>query len=743
MIPFLFPLFAAQAVIPPVATTAARLPETTLCSVDASDMEPAKILRLLSRQTGVNLLMLGASEAKITLRLSGVPLVEIIKHISAMTGLAYLKVGNAFVLGSAERLGAAYPQEWKASRPEPAIVVPPPAVEISTESYRTSFVSAASLAASLTGIFKDVQVVAGPASTSPAVASLDGSRATGSQATTLDAQDVGGVTRTILLQGPKPSVDRAMAFARRLDAPRAQVAIAVTVHDLSNDALKDLGLSWDFGGFTISEKPSGFNLGKVSRTGLSASAAIKAIESRGAAKLLASPSLSMLDGERGFVLIGNRINFPHPDGLYPEQRADLRHQGATSGNLSPSRGDRRRGRKRDDEPLSAGLHGYELPSGERRQLSSDLHARGPDYGTDRFGGKRGTRWADPRRGRELRREGADLGQHPGVGRTLSPPQDDPLVKPGHPHGDADGRLPREGKMILDRPIGDIFVEAGYLSRTELEYVLSHREDTTEPLGDLLVRTNRISLKDRLRCEAIQMGLPFVDLTQVEIEPECSRIIPHTMAMRLLCVPIERTEIAASVAMANPLDLTAIDELTESDRAGDRSRCSAPRRTSATRSSARSARTTTSASSSATPSWAARTTCAPRPTRTRTAVNVIELKEVVEGAPIVKLANAIMTRAISLRASDIHIEPQTRKVRIRLRIDGMLQETMVVPKDLQHGLTSRIKILAGLDIAERRMPQDGRCTLVAPARASTTSASRPIPACTARPSSSASSTSTPP
>ena len=310
MTPFLFLLFAAQATIPPAAPLAAvpvRLPETTHCSVDASDMEPAKILRLLSRQTGVNLLMMGTSEAKITLRLSDVPLVEIIKHVSAMTGMAFLKVGDTFVLGTAERLGAAYPQEWKAARPEPTVVLPP-AVEISTESYRTSFVSAASLAASLTGIFKDVQVVAGPASTSPAVASLDGSRATGSQATTLDVQD--GVTRTILLQGPRSSVERALAFARRLDAPRAQVAIAVTVHDLSNDALKDLGISWDFGGFTVSENPSGFNLGKVSRTGLSASAAIKAIETRGAAKLLASPSLSMLDGERGFVLIGNRINFP-------------------------------------------------------------------------------------------------------------------------------------------------------------------------------------------------------------------------------------------------------------------------------------------------------------------------------------------------------------------------------------------------------------------------------------------------
>ncbi|HVL37812.1 MAG TPA: hypothetical protein VM328_00345, partial [Fimbriimonadaceae bacterium] len=70
-------------------------------------------------------------------------------------------------------------------------------------------------------------------------------------------------------------------------------------------------------------------------------------------------------------------------------------------------------------------------------------------------------------------------------------------------------------MIIDRPISDIFVEAGYLSPQELGEILAQREDTTEPLGELLVRLNKITLKDKLRCEAQQMGVPFVDLAQTE------------------------------------------------------------------------------------------------------------------------------------------------------------------------------------------------------------------------------------
>lgn len=267
-------------------------------------------------------------------------------------------------------------------------------------------------------------------------------------------------------------------------------------------------------------------------------------------------------------------------------------------------------------------------------------------------------------------------------------------------------------MILDRPIGEIFVEAGFLTKPELDQVLATREDTTEPLGDLLVRMNKLSVKDKLRCEAVQMGLPFVDLTHIEIDPESSRIIPHATAMRLLAVPIERTEMAASVAMANPLDLTAIDELAETTGLEiDPYLCSEEDIRDAIFRSFGAYDDLGELVGDAI--LGGEDNLRMENLEEDDAVNVIELKEVVEGAPIVKLANAIMARAISMRASDIHVEPQARKVRIRLRIDGMLQESMVIPKDLQHGLTSRIKILAGLDIAERRMPQDGRCTLLSP------------------------------
>lgn len=297
-----------------VSETPRLLPtkETTRCSVDAADMDPAKVLRLLSRQTGVNLVLLGSSDAKLTLRLSDVPLIEVVKHVAAMTGMTYLKVGDTFVVGKADSLTASYPAEWKEAHPAPALPPIAPQVELVIETYRTSFVAAAPIVAALEKLYKDgLTVVAGPAPSTPNVTSMDGSKTTGIQSTTLETSaPTEAQSRIVVLQGPRPIVDKALALARSLDTPRAQVAIQVTVHDVSNDALRDLGLSWTFNDISVNEKPSGFNVGTISREGLGASASIKALEQRNAAKLMASPSLSVMDGERGFVLIGNRINFP-------------------------------------------------------------------------------------------------------------------------------------------------------------------------------------------------------------------------------------------------------------------------------------------------------------------------------------------------------------------------------------------------------------------------------------------------
>jgi type IV pilus assembly protein PilB len=246
----------------------------------------------------------------------------------------------------------------------------------------------------------------------------------------------------------------------------------------------------------------------------------------------------------------------------------------------------------------------------------------------------------------------------------------------------------------------------------MEGILASRADTTEHVGDLLVRLGRITVKQKLKCLGMQMGVPFVDLARIELDSDTARVIPHSVAIRLLSIPVERTEVAATVAMVNPLDLAAIDELSaltgldidpllalEDDvrdaifRAfgayDDLGEIVGEAVKGVDLESLRLA----------------------KPEEEEQPVNVVELREVADVAPVIKLANALMTKAISMRASDIHIEPQQRRVRVRVRIDGLLQELMVVPKDLQHPLVSRIKVLANLDIAERRVPQDGRCTLI--------------------------------
>lgn len=254
-------------------------------------------------------------------------------------------------------------------------------------------------------------------------------------------------------------------------------------------------------------------------------------------------------------------------------------------------------------------------------------------------------------------------------------------------------------MNLDRPISEIFVEEGYLTRDELNEILAHRQDTTERVGDLLVRLGRINEKQKLKCEGLQMGVPFMDLARMDLDSEAARLIPHAVALRLMAVPVERTEVSATVAMVNPLDLAALDELAASTGLDVDP-------VLATEEDVRDAIFRSFGAyddlgeiiGEAVKGVDADSVQLTTKEEDEPQVSVFELREVIEGAPVVKLANALLVRAISMRASDVHIEPHQRRVRVRFRIDGLLQEIMSVPKDLQHALASRIKIIANLDIA---------------------------------------------
>ncbi|MCX6345339.1 MAG: ATPase, T2SS/T4P/T4SS family [Armatimonadetes bacterium] len=267
-------------------------------------------------------------------------------------------------------------------------------------------------------------------------------------------------------------------------------------------------------------------------------------------------------------------------------------------------------------------------------------------------------------------------------------------------------------MASAETLTSILVEEGILTGKELDAALAVRHDVGDDIGRFLVRIGMISDRDRVRCSGIAQGVAFIELAGTELDTETARLIPHSMALRHKAIPVGRSLDIIKVAMASPLDVAAVDDIAKATglepfpliaiedeileaifncfgAAGDVSDIIMEAiKDAGTEVSVREEETEESVS------------------------NVTDLRDLVGGAPVVRLVNALIARAIAERASDIHIEPEVARVRVRLRVDGILHEVMNIPKDLQSSVISRIKVMGGMDVAERRSPQDGRITLIA-------------------------------
>lgn len=266
--------------------------------------------------------------------------------------------------------------------------------------------------------------------------------------------------------------------------------------------------------------------------------------------------------------------------------------------------------------------------------------------------------------------------------------------------------------MAETTLTSVFVEEGILTARELDAALAMRTDVGEDIGEFLVRKGMITERDRVRCVGIQHGIQFVELSGTEIDLDVARLIPHAMALRYKVIPIGRSGDLLKVAMSNPLDVQAIDDIAKYTNleplpmiavedeileaifncfgaAGDISDI------------------IVEAIKDADAEVKVR-----EEEPEEAEANVADLKDLAGGAPVVRLVNALIARAIAERASDIHIEPEAGRVRVRLRVDGILHEAMTIPKDLQAPVISRIKVMGGMDVAERRTPQDGRITLIA-------------------------------
>lgn len=293
--------------------------EDTLCDVVASSSELTSVLSMLSATTKANIITVATSQDKITLSLRRVKLSEALDLISATVGMHYLRVGSAFVVGTSDRLKAGYPKEWATAHPEPSGGSPqvaPPEDPITTAIHPLSYASPEQMVATLKIMFesKGLTAAVGPAATTPTLGDRDSSGGTGISAG-LVSSNVKPSGKTLILRGPASTVEAAIQAARDLDLPRAQVSIAVSIYDVTDAALNELGVSWDIGGTTFQEKSrSDINFGSFTRTPFNFGATIKALETTDKAKILASPNVSVLDEERAFVLIGNKITLPKFDG---------------------------------------------------------------------------------------------------------------------------------------------------------------------------------------------------------------------------------------------------------------------------------------------------------------------------------------------------------------------------------------------------------------------------------------------
>jgi len=247
-------------------------------------------------------------------------------------------------------------------------------------------------------------------------------------------------------------------------------------------------------------------------------------------------------------------------------------------------------------------------------------------------------------------------------------------------------------------LGDILMSHGMITADQLDAALGEHKKTGRLLGRVLVDLGFVKEGDLVRALAAQVGLEFIDLTEFQIDPVCTMLLPEAVARRYRALPIGERDGKLLVAMSDPANVYALDDI----------RIITGRDVMPVVSTASDVETAIRKYANL---GSDVSEMADEIAAGKVDVDDLEVLEVaVEEAPIVKLVSALINQAVGDRAADIHIEPTEVDVRVRFRVDGVLHEVMHSPKKIQSGLISRLKVMADLNIAEHRIPQDGRISL---------------------------------
>lgn len=251
-------------------------------------------------------------------------------------------------------------------------------------------------------------------------------------------------------------------------------------------------------------------------------------------------------------------------------------------------------------------------------------------------------------------------------------------------------------------LGDLLIAAGTITPEELDMGLQRQKETKERLGAALISAGIITEAELIEALRLQLGIEYIDLSKTTIPISLAQVVPKNIAKQFQVVPVRMERDELYLAMSDPMNFYAIEEVKKAVR-----KKIVPM--IATTEGVEHAILVLYGNEGAARAIEAMKREAPTEEdngeEAQFTGNI--LNDNINDAPTIHLVNSIIERAILERASDIHIEPKEKELQVRMRIDGVLRKILTIPKNLQNSVISRLKIMSGMDIAERRVPQDGR------------------------------------
>ena len=249
-------------------------------------------------------------------------------------------------------------------------------------------------------------------------------------------------------------------------------------------------------------------------------------------------------------------------------------------------------------------------------------------------------------------------------------------------------------------LGDLLIAAGAITQEQLEEALTIQKQKKERLGDVLIESNIITERQLIEALQMQLGVDFIDLTAISIPLELAKFVPRAIAKKYNVVPVKLVKDELFVAMSDPLNFVAQEEIKAASHKRVVPMISTRRATEqaigtlyGSEGTARAIEEMKREVGTSTPD-----------------IVPVQMNQTDAGnasaAPTIRFVNSVIERAFLERASDIHLEPQEGEMVVRMRIDGTIVDYVTLQRSVHQPLIARIKIMANLDIAERRLPQDG-------------------------------------